>query len=182
MSKSKLSNPEATNPIDESGHICYLSLGSNVGERKEFLRQAVQQLRNHKQIRVLKESSVYESQPLENTDQPFFLNMVLAIATDLEPNALLKTVKTMETEIGRKQREEKGPREIDIDIVFYSDKQINTDDLVIPHPKHHERKFVLVPLSHIAPDFMCPVHHLSIEDALKQSADNSYIHLLDPAL
>jgi len=182
MSKSKLSKQEATNHIDESGHICYLSLGSNVGERRDFLRNAIDSLKNHEQIRVLKESSVYESQPLENTDQPFFLNMVLAIATDLEPQELLSTVKQMETDLGRQEREENGPREIDIDIVFYSDQEINTDGLTIPHPKHHQRKFVLVPLSHIAPDFVCPVHQLSVEYALKQSADDSYIHLLDPSL
>jgi len=182
MSKSKLNNEEATNHIDESGHICYLSLGSNVGERREFLRQAIALLKNHEQIRVLKDSSVYESQPLENSDQRFFLNMVLAIATDLEPQELLTTVKQMETDIGRQEREGKGPREIDIDIIFYSDRTVNTDGLIIPHPKHHQRKFVLVPLSHIAPDFVCPVHELSVEDALKQSTDDSYIHLLDPSL
>ena len=182
MSKSKSQSVETKTAIDESGQISYLSLGSNVGDRKAYLKKAVELLQQHDKIRILKLSSIYESQPMVNEDQPFFLNMVTAIATELEPAELLQTIKAMEQELGRVQREEKGPREIDIDIIFYSDLTMDSDDLTIPHKEHHNRKFVLVPLSHIAPDFVCPVHQLSIEDALKQSSDGSYIHLFDPAL
>lgn len=182
MSKSKLKSAETRTNSDNSGQICYLSLGSNIEDRKGYLKQAVDALKSHERIHLLKISSIYESQPIENQDQAFFLNMVLAITTELAPEELLTTVKNIEKEIGRQPRENKGPREIDIDIIFYSNLELTTDELIIPHKEHLNRKFVLVPLSHIAPDFVCPAHGMSVEDALKQSPDKSYIHLFDPSL
>jgi 2-amino-4-hydroxy-6-hydroxymethyldihydropteridine diphosphokinase len=146
--------------------IVYLALGTNLGDRMENLRRAIAALSPSVKVTAL--SSVYETPPWGYADQPAFLNMALAAETDLEPLALITFLKKLETELGRETTFRNGPRLIDMDILFYDDLVFNQDDLVIPHPRLHERAFVLVPLNDIAPDLMHPVLKRTIRDLLKE--------------
>ncbi|MBU1992755.1 MAG: 2-amino-4-hydroxy-6-hydroxymethyldihydropteridine diphosphokinase [Patescibacteria group bacterium] len=124
----------------------YLGLGSNIGDREGNLEKACEM------VGALKKSSIHETEPFGVLDQPKFLNMVCKIETELSPRELLNHVKNIEKKIGRKKREKWGPREIDIDILFYGDIIVDEPDLQIPHPGISEREFVLKPLREIAPD------------------------------
>jgi 2-amino-4-hydroxy-6-hydroxymethyldihydropteridine diphosphokinase len=133
----------------------YLALGTNLGDRAANLRSAVAAL--PPTVTVLAESPVYETPPWGVTDQPAFLNMVLRGETDLGPARLLEYLKHLETELGRVAAIRWGPRLIDIDILFYDDLVRQAPGLTIPHPRLHERAFVLVPLADLAPDLIHPV-------------------------
>ncbi len=141
-----------------------LSLGTNLGDREANLRNAITALAPA--VRVTRESRVYETAPWGFTDQPSFLNMVVAGETDLSPLELLKFLKTLETELGRTPTFRYGPRLIDLDILFYDDLILQTPELTIPHPKLHERAFVLVPLADLAPDLVHPLIQQNIADLL----------------
>ena len=136
-------------------HTIYIALGTNLGERLENLRTAIQSI--PPEIHVLEESHIYETPPWGYEDQPAFLNMVLKAETDLEPGALLEYLKQLEVELGRKQNFRWGQRLIDLDILFYDDLVIDPPPLVIPHPRLHERTFVLIPLADVAAEYMHPV-------------------------
>ncbi len=140
----------------------FLSLGSNVGDRLAQLRRAREAIA--RQVRVLAASSIYETEPWGYTEQPGFLNQVLMGETDLGPGMLLDFVKFLEAELGRTPTFRYGPREIDIDILFYGNLVMETPQLVIPHPRLHERAFVLVPLEEIAPGLRHPVLGLTVAD------------------
>jgi 2-amino-4-hydroxy-6-hydroxymethyldihydropteridine diphosphokinase len=144
--------------------IVYLALGSNLGDRLANLRAAVAALAP--EVRVLAESSVYETPPWGYTDQPAFLNMALQAETDLEPLALLRHLKSLETRLGREAGFRYGPRVIDLDILFYDDRIVNEEGLTIPHPRLHERAFVLVPLVEIAPELVHPVRGKTLTEML----------------
>jgi dihydropteroate synthase/2-amino-4-hydroxy-6-hydroxymethyldihydropteridine diphosphokinase len=133
----------------------YLSLGSNLGDRLQNLRDAVAALETAGlSLRAL--SSVYETDPWGLTDQPPFLNMALSARTDREPAGLLRLVKQIERDLGRQPAEPWGPRLIDVDILFYDDLVLDEEELILPHPHLHERVFVLVPLAEIAPYYRHP--------------------------
>ncbi len=142
----------------------FLSLGTNLGDREANLRNAITALAP--QVRGTRESPVYETAPWGFEDQPSFLNMVVEGETDLPPLELLKFLKTLETELGRTPTFRYGPRLIDLDILFYDDLILQTPELTIPHPKLHERTFVLMPLVDLAPDFVHPVLQRTIADLL----------------
>lgn len=144
--------------------MIYLSLGSNLGDRESYLAYAVEELSAIGELKS--KSSVYETPPWGKEDQPAFLNMVVALNTAIEPDELLNKVKQIEERLGRKEREHWGPREIDIDILFYDDLRYLSQRLTIPHPLLHERAFVLVPLAEIAPEFIHPVTRLSVQEML----------------
>lgn len=129
--------------------IAHLSLGSNVGDRQQHLRDAISRL--EAEGRVIAVSSFYETEPVDFTAQPWFVNGALALETDQSPKALMRAVLRIELEMGRQRTENKGPRIIDIDILLYDDLIVDSDDLTIPHPAMHERRFVLEPLVEIAP-------------------------------
>lgn len=146
--------------------IAYLSLGSNLGHREANIRSALKML--GQEVQILKVSSLYETEPVGYKDQPWFLNCVCSIETDLSPQALLKFAKAIEKKVGRKRTIRFGPRPIDIDILFYEDLILDSPDLVIPHPRLAERAFVVVPLKEIAPNLIHPLLGLTIEELLQQ--------------
>jgi len=132
-----------------------LSVGSNLGDRAANLRTAVAQL--DAAGRLVAVSAIYETQPVDVPNQPWFLNCVAAISTDLTPRELLAALLRVEAMMGRLRMSEKGPRKIDIDIVLYGDRVVNEPDLKVPHPSMHLRRFVLEPLAEIAPDARHPL-------------------------
>jgi 2-amino-4-hydroxy-6-hydroxymethyldihydropteridine diphosphokinase len=132
----------------------YLSLGSNLGDRAANLRTAVAQL--DVAGRLLAVSALYETQPVEVPDQPWFLNCVAAIETDKTPRELLKLALQVEAGMGRLRMREKGARKIDIDVVLFGDRVVDEPGLKIPHPAMHQRRFVLEPLVEIAPEARHP--------------------------
>jgi 2-amino-4-hydroxy-6-hydroxymethyldihydropteridine diphosphokinase len=143
-------------------HTVYLALGSNLGDRAENLKEAVASL--SPQMVVKAKSHVYETPPWGYEDQPKFLNQVVKVQTYLEPEPLLKHIKRLEIALGRKASFRNGPRLIDIDILFYDDRVVNTPILTIPHPRLHERGFVLLPLLDIAPDLVHPLTRKSVRE------------------
>jgi len=134
----------------------FLALGSNVGDREANLRTAVTLLQGD-EIWVRRGSSLYETAPQELLDQPSFLNAVLEVETSLFPMQLLARVREIERKMGRRRVTPKGPRNIDIDILFYGRTVIATAELEVPHPRIAQRRFVLEPLAQIAPAFRHPL-------------------------
>ncbi len=149
-------------------HTVFIALGSNLGDRSANLRGAAAALPPG--VRVLAESPIYETEPWGYADQPPFLNRVLRGETDLTPPGLLDHLKKIEASLGRVTTFRYGPRQIDLDILFYDNLLLETPPLVIPHPRLHERAFVLVPLADLAPTLVHPGLGLSVEQLL-QSVD-----------
>jgi len=138
----------------------YLSLGSNIGDREANLRAAVERLA------PVRQSPVYETEPVDYLAQRWFLNMVVEIETDLFPRQLLTRTQKIERELGRIRGIPKGPRTIDIDILFYAAAVIDTPELQIPHPRIAARRFVLAPLADLAPELRHPVTRLTVKEML----------------
>jgi 2-amino-4-hydroxy-6-hydroxymethyldihydropteridine diphosphokinase len=132
----------------------YLSLGSNVGDRSANLHQAISRLGEFGELVGV--SSFYETEPVEVTSQPWFLNCALGLDTQESAQNLLKRILQLEQEMGRRRGGNKGPRNIDIDILLFGDQVISFPDLDVPHPAMHQRRFVLQPLAEIAPDASHP--------------------------
>ncbi len=143
----------------------YLGLGSNMGNRQENLDRALDFL--SQRLRVDQVSSVYDTEPVGNTNQPRFLNLVCQVYTGLEPLALLSLVKGIESKLGRLPHTSNLPRPIDIDILFYGDQVTETPELTIPHPRLTERAFVLIPLAEIVPDLVHPVNGKTVKELMK---------------
>jgi 2-amino-4-hydroxy-6-hydroxymethyldihydropteridine diphosphokinase len=135
-------------------HIAYLSLGSNLGNRQHNLSEAIRHLQALG--RVVAVSSVYETEPVEFTDQGWFLNCALALEMEATPAQLMSDLLRVEQDMGRKRITEKGPRSIDLDILLFGDAVVNTPELTIPHPAMAKRRFVLQPLAEIAPEVRHP--------------------------
>jgi 2-amino-4-hydroxy-6-hydroxymethyldihydropteridine diphosphokinase len=145
----------------------YLGLGSNIGDREATLQAALDQL-HQDEVRVLRLSSVYETEPMDVRDQRWFLNLVAEAQTDLFPMQLLARIEKVEQRLGRRRALAKGPRTIDIDILFYGNFVIRTPRLVIPHERFADRRFVLAPLAELAPDMRDPLSRRSIRELLGQ--------------
>jgi 2-amino-4-hydroxy-6-hydroxymethyldihydropteridine diphosphokinase len=140
----------------------YLSLGSNIGDRQAQLHEA--QPRLAAEGRVLAISSLYETEPVEFTDQAWFLNCVIALETDRTPQELIQAILRIEAKMGRQRLQNKGPRIIDIDILLFGDTIIDSPELTIPHPAMQHRRFVLEPLVEIAPEVRHPVLRKTIRE------------------
>jgi 2-amino-4-hydroxy-6-hydroxymethyldihydropteridine diphosphokinase len=145
-------------------HIVYLALGTNIGERADNLKEAISSL--SPQMEVKAKSHVYETPPWGYEDQPKFFNQVVKAQTYLEPVQLLKHLKRLEIALGRTPSFQNGPRLIDIDVLFFDDVIVNTPTLTLPHPRLHERGFVLLPLMDVAPDLVHPVLQKTVRDML----------------
>ncbi len=154
--------------------LAYLGLGTNLGDRWKNLEEAIKAI--SLKMNVLQRSSVYETKAWGYTNQPDFLNQVIEVNTDLTPLQLLNFVKRTETELGRVENFRYGPRLIDIDILFYGTVIRNTTRVQIPHPRLHERAFVLVPMAEMEPDFVHPVLQKTVAELLK-NVDASEIRL-----
>jgi 2-amino-4-hydroxy-6-hydroxymethyldihydropteridine diphosphokinase len=145
--------------------LVYLSLGSNVGDREAQLRAA--QARLSAVGRVVVASSFYETEPVEFTEQPWFLNFVLALETSKTPQQLMTAILRIEEEMGRRRTQKKGPRSIDIDILLFDDIIMDSTNLTIPHPALQQRRFVLEPMAEIAPE----VVHPSLKKTIRELRD-----------
>lgn len=135
--------------------MVYLSVGSNLGDRETSLRRAIAALGTLGALSAV--SSLYETEPVEFTAQPWFLNCAVALETELMPKQLLTRLLAIEQQFGRRRTQAKGPRTLDIDILLFGNSVVDTPALTIPHPAMHERRFVLEPLAEIAPDVRHPV-------------------------
>jgi 2-amino-4-hydroxy-6-hydroxymethyldihydropteridine diphosphokinase len=156
-------------------HIVYLGLGSNLGDRLVNLRLAIGAL--PPQMEILAKSPVYETPPWGYAEQGAFLNQVVKVETYLEPEPLLKHLKRLEVALGRVPSFPNGPRSIDLDILFYDERVIESPPLVIPHPRLHERGFVLVPLNDLAPDLRHPLLKKTVRQLLA-ACDTTGIKLM----
>ena len=152
--------------------LAYLSLGSNMGDRAGNLRATVDRLRDFGEVVAV--SSLYETEPVEFTAQAWFHNCAVALSTEKTPRELLAGILDIEQKLGRRRGQEKGPRIIDIDILLFDDLITDHPGLKIPHPAMHERRFVLEPLTEIAPDVLHPEFNQTIRqlrDALPQGQE-----------
>ena len=148
-------------------HMAYLSIGSNMGDRKGYLDEAVSSLDGDDDISVAKVSKYYETEPYGYTDQPDFINAAVAIETILTPEELLDAVHFIENKCGRERTIHWGPRTLDIDILLYDEIIMNTETLTIPHQEMMKRQFVLEPMNEIAPWLQHPVTRVSIKEAFE---------------
>lgn len=157
-----------------SNRAAYLSLGSNVGERAEQIARAIAAL-NEAGVRVVRQSSLYRTEPVDFEVQSWFLNCVVVAETELMPRQLLRAVRQVEQELGRRKLVRRGPRAIDIDILLYGANRITAPDLEIPHPRMAERRFVLAPLAEIAPTLRHPALKKTVVELLAECRDHAAV-------
>ena len=155
----------------------FLSLGTNLGDRFANLQTAFHLLRSYDGIIVEELSSIYETDPVGYTDQPAFLNMVIQVSTSLSAEELLELCLSIEHELGRIREFKWGPRIIDLDILLYNQDNIKSEKLIVPHPRMHERAFVLVPLIEIDPDICSPESDMPLEKALLSIQERKGVRL-----
>ncbi len=168
---------------DEEWILSYLGLGSNIGDRQANIIKAIKRLNEVPGIVIDRKSSLYETEPIGYKDQGWFINAVIGINTTLSPHGLLDVCLLIEDEMGRIRRTEKGPREIDIDVLLYGNLIVDDAGLKIPHPAMHVRRFVLVPLFEIAPDLVHPLLKKSVEELLTDVGDTARVDkLISPCL
>lgn len=160
-----------------TAHQVYVGIGSNVGNKRENFFEAISRLSKLPDTRVIKESSLYESEPLGDSKE-WFVNGVVEIETKFKPEMLLKKFKNIERAMGRKKVKKRwGARVIDLDILLYDSAVVKKKSLRIPHPEMANRKFVLVPLSEIAPQIIHPELGVTISDLLVNVKDDKKVHL-----
>lgn len=162
--------------MTESPVVAYLSLGSNLGDRLENLRQGLRLLCENG-ITLCRTSSVYETEPVDYKEQDWFLNCVAEISTTLEPLTLLRRLRRVETELGRQRAIPKGPRTLDMDILLFGDSVLQTDELTIPHPRMLQRRFVLEPLREIAATHQIPNTGKTVDEAFRDLRDPAKVRL-----
>jgi 2-amino-4-hydroxy-6-hydroxymethyldihydropteridine diphosphokinase len=158
-------------------HQVYIGIGSNLGNKRENYREALERVAKLPKTRIIKESSVYESQP-HGDSKEWYINGVIEIETEMKPELLLAKLKNIERAMGRKKvRKKWGARIIDLDILLCDALIMNKKNLKIPHPEMHQRKFVLIPLSELAPQVIHPVLSASISELLVGVKDDKRVSL-----
>jgi 2-amino-4-hydroxy-6-hydroxymethyldihydropteridine diphosphokinase len=156
----------------------YLSLGANLGDRENNLRAAIAELAAAG-VKVIRVSSFYETEPVDYSEQPWFLNCVIEGETEAEALPLLRKLREIEARMGSKKEFAKGPRLLDIDILLYGEETIETRELQVPHPRMLRRRFVLAPLAEIAPNLTHPAWNATASELLKVTPDPSQIRRLE---
>lgn len=159
-----------------------IGFGSNLGDSMQICAAAVEQLKSHPLLRVIKTSSFYRTSPVLLEDQPWFINGVVLCETDLNPEELLGVMLGIEKDFGRDRQIRWGPRTLDLDLLAYGDRQLHLPALTLPHPRLHERRFVLEPLLEVAPDWVHPtlsIPALSLLSALAKDGNNQEIQRLE---
>lgn len=157
--------------------ITYLLLGSNLGDSKQYISDALIVIAQ-RIGRLDSASSLFQTESWGNPDQPDFINQVVCVHTNLGSSELLKAILKIESELGRERLEKWGSRTIDIDILLFDNQVINTPDLVVPHPRMHERRFTLEPLNEIASDIIHPVFNKTINELLDDLSDKLFVKKL----
>ncbi len=153
-------------------HIAHIGIGSNLGDKVGQCERAITEILKVDQHKLLAKSSLFKTRPIGYTSQDWFINGVIKIETDLEPLELLQALKDIECQLGRQETFRWGPRSIDLDILFYDEKEIRTEQLRIPHPLLHERQFVLIPLAEIDRDLIHPVLKKSVGELLESLTED----------
>ena len=154
-----------------SSRTCYIGIGSNLGDRLEMMHRAVNLLCNDRSCDVRRVSGIYNTEPWGMKHQPPYLNAVVEIATNETPELVYALCKYIEETLGRKSTQKYFPRLIDLDILFYGSERLRFSDVVIPHPRLQDRRFVLIPMHDLAPAFVHPELHKSIEALLDECRD-----------
>jgi 2-amino-4-hydroxy-6-hydroxymethyldihydropteridine diphosphokinase len=162
-----------------NGKLIYLSLGSNLGDRAANLERAIEALPEIG-VRVLRRSSIYETEPVDLLAQPWFLNCVVEAETSLGPRQLLEKLQAIERKLGSQKLVPRGPRIVDLDVLFYSDTVIHEAGMEIPHPRMADRRFVLVPLAELAPELHHPVLRKTAAEVLSATQDRSAVRNWQP--
>jgi len=162
-------------------NLAYIGIGSNLGEPVANCNRAIRAMTADPRNRVVEVSPFYRTEPVGKTDQGWFVNAVAALETSRSPRDLLNFLQTIEREMGRERKEKWGPRIIDLDILFYNEQVMRGEDLVVPHPRLHERRFVLTPLNDIAPDLRHPLLRKSISELLAELPEGEKVILLREA-
>ena len=156
-------------------HIAFIAIGSNLGTPKKNCIEAIDIISSNPDIKTISKSSLYQTAPVGNTEQDWFINSVIKISTQLNPDILLAVLLKIESKMGRIRKEKWGPRIIDLDLLFYDNLIIKQKDLTLPHPEIQKRNFVLQPLNEIEENFIHPSLNKSINTLLKESKDNSVV-------
>ncbi len=159
-------------------HTAYIGIGSNLGLPGENCKQAIEHLNGHPDIEVIRCSAFYESEPVGVPDQAWFVNTAVKVRTSLDPGPLLLELLAIENEMGRVRLEKWGPRIIDLDLLLYEDRVLQSPELTIPHPEMAHRGFVLLPLCDLDPDFIHPVAKQSLETLLAGLPDDPTVRRL----
>lgn len=160
------------------GHIAYIGIGSNIGDKVNQCKKAISEVLKVDRHKLLAKSSLYKTKPIGYTSQDWFINGVIKIETDLEPLDLLQILKAIEVQLGRTETFRWGPRTIDLDILLFDDKEIETEELQIPHPHLHERQFVLLPMAEIDHHLIHPVLKKTVGELLENIKEDQEVEKL----
>ena len=159
-------------------HIAYIGIGSNLGDKIHHCEKAISAILKIDRHKLLAKSSLFKTQPIGYTSQDWFVNGVIKIETDLEAPELLRTLKTIESQLGRTKTFRWGPRTIDLDILFFDDNEIHTEELQIPHPLIQDRQFVLIPMAEIDRNLIHPVFKKTVQELLDNLKEDQRVEKL----
>ncbi len=160
------------------GHIAYIGIGSNIGDKLQNCERAIFEILKADRHKLLAKSSLFKTQPVGYTSQDWFINGVIKIETELEAHELLRTLKTIESQLGRAESFRWGPRTIDLDILFFDDIEINTEELQVPHPLIQKRQFVLIPLAEIDRNLVHPVLKKTVQEILIHLEEDQGVEMI----